>query len=476
MLTRKQQWRRVRGPRSSVETHQLAGRGGGKTCQRAAGVPCAPAHPRAINSLSIDDSLRLVATGRPATSDEGDEPTAAATAAAAAAPAVPSSSVRPPRVDERDAICVGSNVRFNHQVRVVLVPSRKELRPLMEELWWGTNDYVEFRREFVQAMRETAAAKVENKANQERPSDQGTPSVSEIQDTAVAAATTASEATESTATTSSPPASGARGSSGSSSSSGVADDLLPPLPRSPPSPLFSATLTTPLPPSRGAAGAAPPCAVKVSNIFPTAGGPAEGQEDGGGYDGGLLRPAAPGVVLVATSIPPEALTLASAATVREPPATAERRRKNSTADGGRRGRKKEGTSLLPSPGSFSSSRDSWRLVAPAVQELRRAERVKRAADFNWAPIAGPSTVAAKAAAAAVAAAAAQDEEEDGGYRTNSLSSASEEGCDDSEEESGHVCGRDGECRGATKTITKPPQQPGCGPDLFFRDERTVCMA
>ncbi|CAN0400960.1 unnamed protein product, partial [Ectocarpus sp. 13 AM-2016] len=89
MLTRKQQWRRVKGPRSPVETHQLAGRGGGKTCQRAAGVPGAPAHPRAINSLSIDDSLRLVATGRPATSDEGDEPTAAATAAAAAAPAVP---------------------------------------------------------------------------------------------------------------------------------------------------------------------------------------------------------------------------------------------------------------------------------------------------------------------------------------------------------------------------------------------------
>ncbi|CAM9395692.1 unnamed protein product [Ectocarpus sp. 8 AP-2014] len=472
MLTRKQQWRRVRGPRSFVETHQLADRGGGKTCSRAAGMPDALAHPRAINSLSIDDSLlRLVATGRPATSDEEDEPAAAAAASTTAAPAVPSSSVRPPKVDEIDAICVGSNVRFNHQVRVVLVPSRKELRPLIEELWWGTNDYVEFRREFVQAMREAAAAEVENKANQE------TPSVSEIRDTAVAAAATASEATESTATASSPPSSGARGSSGSSSGGGVSDDLLPPFPRSPPSPLSSASLTTPLPPSRGAAGAAPPGAVKVSNIFPTVGGPAEGQEDGGGCDGGLLRPAAPGVVLVATSIPPEALTLASAATVRKPPATTERRRKKSTAGGGRRGRKKEGTSLLPSPGSFSSSRDSWRLVAPAVQELRRAERVKRAADFNWAPIAGPSTAAAKAAAAAAAeAAAAQDEEEDGGYRTHSLSSASEEGCDDSDEESGHGCGKDEECRGAAKTMTKPPQQPGCGPALFSRDERTVCMA
>ncbi|CBN80151.1 expressed unknown protein [Ectocarpus siliculosus] len=388
MLTRKQQWRRVRGPRSSVETHQLADRGGRKTCPRAARVPDALAHPRAINSLSIDDSLlRLVATGRPAASDEEDEP------AAAAAPAVPSSSVRRPVVDEIGAIRVGSNVRFNHQVRVVLVPSRKELRPLIEELWWGTNDYVEFRREFVQAMREAAAAEVENRANQE------TPSVPEIQDT-------------------------------------------------------------------------------VSNIFPTVGGPAEGQEDGGDCDGGLLRPAAPGVVLVATSIPPEALTLASAATTaRKPPATAERRRKKSTAGGGRRGRKKEGTSLLPSPGSFSSSRDSWRLVAPAVQELRRAERVKRAADFNWAPIAGPSTAAAKAAAAAAAeAAAAQDEEEDGGYRTHSLSSASEEGCDDSDEESGHGCGKDEECRGAAKTMTRSPQQPGCGPDLFSRDERTVCMA
>ncbi|CAM9931664.1 unnamed protein product [Ectocarpus sp. 6 AP-2014] len=474
MLTRKQQWRRVRGPRSSVETHQLADRGGGKTRPRAARVPDALAHPRAINSLSIDDSLlRLVATGRPAASDGEEKPAAAATTAAAA-PAVPSSSVRPRTANEIGAICVGSNVRFNHQVRVVLVPSRKELRPLIEELWWGTNDYVEFRREFVQAMREAAAAEVENKANQE------TPSVSEIQDTAVAAAATASEATESTTTASSPPASGARGSGSgsSSSSSGVADDLLPPLPRSPPSPLSSASLTTPLPPSRGAAGAALPCAVKVSNIFPTAGGPAEGQEDSGGCDGGLLRPAAPGVVLVATSIPPEALTLASAATTaRKPPATAERRRKKSTAGGGRRGRKKEGTSLLPSPGSFSSSRDSWRLVAPAVQDLRRAERVKRAADFNWAPIAGPSTAAAKAAAAAAAeAAAAQDEEEDGGYRTHSLSSASEEGCDDSDEESGHGCGKDEECRGAAKTMTKPPQQPGCCPDLFSRDERTVCMA
>lgn len=132
-----------------METQVAGGGGRKKTCPRATGGPDALPHPRAINSLSIDDSLlRLGATGRPAASDEEDELAASAAAAVAPAiapPVVPSSAVRPPKVDEKDAICVGSNVRFNHQVRVVLVPSRKELRPLIEELWWGTNDYLEFR-------------------------------------------------------------------------------------------------------------------------------------------------------------------------------------------------------------------------------------------------------------------------------------------------------------------------------------------
>lgn len=40
-----------------------------------------------------------------------------------------------------------SSVRFNHQVRVVLVPSRTELKNFKADMWWGEEDYFEFRCE-----------------------------------------------------------------------------------------------------------------------------------------------------------------------------------------------------------------------------------------------------------------------------------------------------------------------------------------
>lgn len=39
----------------------------------------------------------------------------------------------------------GRKVTFNYVVRVVLVPCIKELRSLNEQLWWGADDYLDFR-------------------------------------------------------------------------------------------------------------------------------------------------------------------------------------------------------------------------------------------------------------------------------------------------------------------------------------------
>lgn len=36
-------------------------------------------------------------------------------------------------------------VHFNHQVRVVLVPARSELKMLKADIWWGEEDYFSFR-------------------------------------------------------------------------------------------------------------------------------------------------------------------------------------------------------------------------------------------------------------------------------------------------------------------------------------------
>eukprot|EP00752_Nemacystus_decipiens_P012176 g10794.t1 len=65
----------------------------------------------------------------------------------------------------------GRKITFNYVVRVVLVPCSKELRPLSEHLWWGTDDYVDFRRQYVIAMRSaaTAAASMQRDEEQQQP-------------------------------------------------------------------------------------------------------------------------------------------------------------------------------------------------------------------------------------------------------------------------------------------------------------------
>eukprot|EP00903_Cladosiphon_okamuranus_P017576 g16189.t1 len=52
----------------------------------------------------------------------------------------------------------GRKVTFNCSVRVVLVPSTKELSPLNEQLWWGADDYLAFSLEYILARRSAAAA------------------------------------------------------------------------------------------------------------------------------------------------------------------------------------------------------------------------------------------------------------------------------------------------------------------------------
>lgn len=113
-----------------------AGTAGGKDsalCARRA----SPASP--INSLSIGDSLlRLLGTSAAAaTEDSGDENenTEEATAASSSDDA------------EAGEQAGGSpkTVSFKSQVRVVLVPCRRELHSLNGQLWWGADDYVDFR-------------------------------------------------------------------------------------------------------------------------------------------------------------------------------------------------------------------------------------------------------------------------------------------------------------------------------------------
>lgn len=96
-----------------------------------------PPHP--IDSLSIGDSLLQLlgssaaggrSSGSASTEDTSPVSSDAGTTAVSASPA-------------RDAQL--GRVRFNHQVRVVLVPSRKELDHLKGDMWWGEEDYMQFR-------------------------------------------------------------------------------------------------------------------------------------------------------------------------------------------------------------------------------------------------------------------------------------------------------------------------------------------
>ena len=59
---------------------------------------------------------------------------------ATAAPEAPPSDASS---DTADGRC--RKVMFNYVVKVFLVPCTKELRPLKEQLWWGADDYLDFR-------------------------------------------------------------------------------------------------------------------------------------------------------------------------------------------------------------------------------------------------------------------------------------------------------------------------------------------
>lgn len=136
MLTRKQMWRRVRPggsrfaepsptptpappPRRSISKDSLKDSlcGDRRT-------------PAPINSLSIGDSiLHLLGTSTAAPSSEDS-----------------SEEQHEAGVDDDDSDAVSPKaVSFKSQVRVVLVPCRRELHSLNKQLWWGADDYLDFR-------------------------------------------------------------------------------------------------------------------------------------------------------------------------------------------------------------------------------------------------------------------------------------------------------------------------------------------
>eukprot|EP00903_Cladosiphon_okamuranus_P007727 g7487.t1 len=83
----------------------------------------------------------------------------------------------------------GRKITFNYVVRVVLVPCTKDLRPLNPQLWWGADDYLDFRRDFILASRSAAAAAASKRDEEQQPplpSHASAPSASARSDTASA--------------------------------------------------------------------------------------------------------------------------------------------------------------------------------------------------------------------------------------------------------------------------------------------------
>ncbi|CAM9322802.1 unnamed protein product [Pylaiella littoralis] len=141
MLTRGQRWRRVpvhwgkRAGCTSSTTTAAASEGEGIKSNSS------PPHP-ADPLLGVDeDSTRQLGTSIPSKySDYGD-----ATA-----------TVERPSTRKNEDGPGGNRVRFNHQVRVILVPCVRELQDLSAQLWWGEDDYLNFRREYILAVRSEA--------------------------------------------------------------------------------------------------------------------------------------------------------------------------------------------------------------------------------------------------------------------------------------------------------------------------------
>ena len=126
MLTRKQRWRRVRGGGRFVDACSSP------SPSRDSGLAGRQRRPHPIDALSIGDSLLHLLGSSPAggkTSEAAHESDYAAAESAAKKKQAPSSG----------------RVHFNHQVRVVLVPCRTELGGLKADIWWGEDDYLDFR-------------------------------------------------------------------------------------------------------------------------------------------------------------------------------------------------------------------------------------------------------------------------------------------------------------------------------------------
>ena len=137
MLTRKQQWRRVKDqykPRPPVP----AGDGG---ASRSASSPpsCGGRKQRPpLDALNLGDSLLQLLGAASAPGDYTSSSRAAEDDTAGEDHARPTANPERQQLPSR-------RVSFNRQVRVILVPCRTELRAVSPQLWWGSGDYVDFR-------------------------------------------------------------------------------------------------------------------------------------------------------------------------------------------------------------------------------------------------------------------------------------------------------------------------------------------
>lgn len=143
MLTRKQRWRRVRGGRSldltspSESSPPVSAQQGSAFRRQPSPFFGTTPHVRPsphnnnmhpLDSLAIGDSL-LQLMGSSSQSKRDNE------------------AAEHARQQAKEGTRKGSHgrVHFNHQVRVVLVPSRTELKTLKADIWWGDEDYFSFR-------------------------------------------------------------------------------------------------------------------------------------------------------------------------------------------------------------------------------------------------------------------------------------------------------------------------------------------
>ena len=138
MLTRKQQWRRVKDqckPRPQVPAGDGGAGGSASSPPSCGGRKQRPP----LDALNLGDSLLQLLGAASAPRDYTTSSRSAEDDTAGG-----DHHARPTANSERQPL-PRRRVSFNRQVRVILVPCRTELRVVSPQLWWSSGDYVDFR-------------------------------------------------------------------------------------------------------------------------------------------------------------------------------------------------------------------------------------------------------------------------------------------------------------------------------------------